>query len=235
MLACCKCVVPSGRGTVRRGSLRLAGGGGPLRLLRRLDQPLLYGKRFAQPPLGERIWTFPNSYGYDGQWYHYIAHDPWFHRGFAALSMLPYALRRILLPALANLLAADRIAISIRCTGTGARLGRARFLLAEPLRQPSRTLAVAGTCFPVHAERDGIDRPPYRGYCARSPMCGFVWFLHTDRGWPLYALLLAAPLVRETGFLLLVAVCSRYCSIGASGGLWCFRRPRCPRSAGIGL
>src|ERR1044071_2273539 len=67
------------------------------------------GQRFAQPPLGERIWTFPNSYGYDGQWYHYIAHDPWFERGFAGFLDAPrIRYRRILLPGLANLLAGGR-------------------------------------------------------------------------------------------------------------------------------
>ena len=68
------------------------------------------GEHFPQrPPLAERIWTFPNSDGYDGQWYHYIAHDPWFQRGYVRFLDAPrLRYHRILIPGLANALAGGR-------------------------------------------------------------------------------------------------------------------------------
>src|SRR5437016_405076 len=57
----------------------------------------------------ENIYLFPNSSGYDGQMYHYIAHDPFLSRGFSANIDAPrIRYRRILVPALAFLLALGR-------------------------------------------------------------------------------------------------------------------------------
>ena len=58
------------------------------------------------PPLAaERVYTIPGSAGYDGQYYHFIAHDPWLRRGFAAYVDNPrMRWRRILVPGLAALL-----------------------------------------------------------------------------------------------------------------------------------
>ncbi|HEV8146815.1 MAG TPA: hypothetical protein VGP79_10555 [Bryobacteraceae bacterium] len=54
----------------------------------------------------ENIYVFPNSSGYDGQAYHYVAHDPWFQRGLANYIDAPrLRTRRILVPALAWLVA----------------------------------------------------------------------------------------------------------------------------------
>jgi hypothetical protein len=164
------------------------------------------GEHFPQrPPLAERIWTFPNSDGYDGQWYHYIAHDPWFQRGYVRFLDAPrLRYHRILIPGLANALAGGRdryvdrmytglILLSVflgslwlgwyaRLHGFSPWLGLG-FLLAPGV--------------PI-----SIDRLTLDGVLA-ALCAGFVWFVETNPGWPLYALLLAAPLVRETGLLLL--------------------------------
>ena len=70
------------------------------------------GSRYRPPPAalaGEHIYIFRDAAGYDGQAYHYIAHDPWFRRGFAANIDAPrFRYRRILVPALAWLVAAGR-------------------------------------------------------------------------------------------------------------------------------
>src|SRR5262249_39696454 len=43
------------------------------------------GDRFAvPPPLRSSTYLAPNSTGYDGQFYRYVAHDPFLRRGFAA-------------------------------------------------------------------------------------------------------------------------------------------------------
>ena len=62
------------------------------------------GDRFPPPPdLRARTYLFENSNGYDGQFYRYIAHDPWMRRGFDRFiddARLRYG--RILMPALAH-------------------------------------------------------------------------------------------------------------------------------------
>ncbi len=95
------------------------------------------GAAFHPVPPGlaaEHIYVFPNSAGYDGQIYHYLAHDPLFRRNFAAYVDEPrYRGRRILVPGLAFLLALghdggiDRayLAVIWMCTGWGVYwLGR---------------------------------------------------------------------------------------------------------------
>ena len=58
----------------------------------------------------EDVYTFPpGSLGYDGQMYHFIAHDPWMSRGAAAAMDDPaLRYRRILVPALAWAVALGR-------------------------------------------------------------------------------------------------------------------------------
>jgi hypothetical protein len=68
------------------------------------------GSQFPIPPslASENLYVFPNSTGYDGQMYHYVAHDPLMQKGFGDFvdnARLRY--RRILLPALAFILAPD--------------------------------------------------------------------------------------------------------------------------------
>ena len=69
------------------------------------------GSKVPTPPslAGEHIYVFPNSGGYDGQSYHYVAHDPLCRSDIGRAvpdPMLRY--RRILLPGLAYLAALGR-------------------------------------------------------------------------------------------------------------------------------
>lgn len=40
------------------------------------------GTRIPEPLKSENIHPLPASSGYDGQFYHFVAHDPWLRRGF---------------------------------------------------------------------------------------------------------------------------------------------------------
>ncbi len=54
----------------------------------------------------EHIYLFPHSKGYDGQNYHYVAHDPFLRRGFARyIDSARVRHARILVPGLAYVLA----------------------------------------------------------------------------------------------------------------------------------
>src|SRR5580700_7813447 len=71
----------------------------------------LSGSRFPVPPAlaSENVYVFPDSAGYDGQMYHYVAHDPLMRHGFDKFvdsARLRY--RRILLPGLAFVMAGGR-------------------------------------------------------------------------------------------------------------------------------
>jgi hypothetical protein len=165
------------------------------------------GDRLPQPPAlaSEHIWLFKNSYGYDGQAYHYIAHDPWMLRGFGYFVDAPrIRYRRILLPALAHIISGgqDRyidaayIGLVLLCIFLGslwlsnygvihgwtAWIGLAFLLIPSVL---------------VSIDRLTVD-------VVLAALCiGFVLFVETDPGWRLFMVLVAAPLVRDTGFLLI--------------------------------
>src|SRR5574340_617734 len=61
------------------------------------------GSRFPLPPelAEEHVYVFPDSTGFDGQFYHLIAHDPALRRGFDRYIDAPeYRSRRTLVPLL---------------------------------------------------------------------------------------------------------------------------------------
>jgi hypothetical protein len=70
------------------------------------------GAQSKAPPTAlaqDHIYIFPNWEGYDGQMYHYMAHDPFITRGFSQEIDLPrFRYRRILVPVCAWLLAAGQ-------------------------------------------------------------------------------------------------------------------------------
>src|SRR5258708_28555484 len=69
------------------------------------------GALFQQPPslAAEKIYSYPNSRGFDGQFYHYIAHDPFFRGGMLPFIDEPsFRYRRILVPLAAYTLAFGR-------------------------------------------------------------------------------------------------------------------------------
>ena len=102
------------------------------------------GSRFAQAPgLTERLWLFPDAYGYDGQFYHLIAHDPWQKRGFDRFVDNPrMRFRRILLPGLAHLSAGGRDRY-VDAVALLSQLDAARFVTDRVRREALRLEAVS--------------------------------------------------------------------------------------------
>ena len=69
---------------------------------------LCSGDRFPTPPAlaFEHVYHFANSSGYDGQFYHFVAHDTLIERGMSAYIDAPSLhYGRILVPAMASLVA----------------------------------------------------------------------------------------------------------------------------------
>ncbi|MCL6545722.1 MAG: hypothetical protein K6T61_10870 [Bryobacteraceae bacterium] len=164
------------------------------------------GAELRQPPelAHERIYLFPNSTGYDGQYYHYQAHDPFLQRGLAAYIDSPrLRYRRMLVPTAAWLLAfgQDRwidpafIAVILAFVFLGT-LWSAR-LAVELGRHPAwgfLFLIVPATL--ISLNRMTVD------IALAALAVGFVW--HSRRGIsaPVLLILALAALARETGVLL---------------------------------
>jgi len=164
------------------------------------------GDRFPQPPdLAERLWLFRDTYGYDGQWYHLIAHDPWQKRGFDRFIDNPRVrYHRILLPGLAWLLAAgqDRNVDAAYRALVWLSIFLGSFWIARYAGLHGLTPWLGLAFLLVPAVLVTIDRLTVDSVLAC--LCvGFILFLETAPGWPLYVVLLAAPLVRDTGLVLL--------------------------------
>ena len=169
------------------------------------------GSRFPSPPslVSENLYVLPNSTGYDGQMYHYVAHDPFLRRGFAAYvdsARLRY--RRILLPGLAFILALGRqpaidvsyIATNLLFLFLGAWwLGRyLAFLGHSPALSILLVLAPAVV---TSLDRLTVD------LSLTGLSMGFLYYARIESRWRLYALLVLACLSRETGFALTLAFC----------------------------
>jgi hypothetical protein len=152
----------------------------------------------------ERIYLFPASSGYDGQFYHFIAHDPWLGRGFqASVDNPPLRWRRILVSALAWGLALGRdgwidpafyvvlagfiflggwwLALFFKACGAPPWWGLA-FLLAP---------AALATM-----DRIVVD------LALTSLTAGFLYYAQTNRPRALWLVLAACVLARENGLAL---------------------------------
>jgi len=67
------------------------------------------GEKSRHPAeLESGTWTFPNSYGYDGQWYRIVAHDPWMRTQMWRSLDTRERYERILFPLVAWLIALGR-------------------------------------------------------------------------------------------------------------------------------
>jgi hypothetical protein len=210
---------PGPEATRRRGpSLRFAGIGVLLAVLGQLLivqynfggnwTGLFYtGERWPPPPAlaAERVLVFPNTAGYDGQFYHYLAHDPLLHQHFEAYTdNARVRWRRVLIPALAHLAALgsqryiDRAYfvvvlgflflgiywLSSFCVRHGLHAGWGLAFLLAP--------GVA-----ISIERMTID------IALAALAVGLALWAEQRRLWALYAVVLLAPLARETGLLLM--------------------------------
>ncbi len=167
------------------------------------------GSKFPTPPelAGEHIYVFPASGGYDGQSYHYIAHDPLFRNGIGRAvpdPLLRY--RRILLPGMAYLAALGRqrwIDVSyVACNLGFLFLGSWWLALLLMRLRIHPWFAVFYVLVPaslISLDRLVVD-------LALTSLClGFAVYASSGPKWKLYAVLVAAALCRESGFLLTAA------------------------------
>jgi hypothetical protein len=159
--------------------------------------------RVPSPLAAERLYTIPGSAGYDGQYYHFIAHDPWLRRGFAAYVDNPgMRWRRILVPGLAALLSGfdDDYTDSLYAVVLLASVFLGAYWLsrwcAEHGYSPWLGMGfLLAPATPISLDRATVD------VALAALTVGFA--LHP--GPALYGILAAAPLARETGLLLIAA------------------------------
>lgn len=156
------------------------------------------------PPELAGAWVFPHSSGFDGQFYRYVAHDPWMRRGWSQYLDAPMLRRaRILLPASAWLLGfgqdryidAAYIALVWVSVFLGAWwLGRWAELHGRPPAWGMLFLLLPATLISI--ERMTLD-------ATLTAACVGILFYGARGQWGrVCALLTAAALVRETGLLL---------------------------------
>lgn len=169
------------------------------------------GAQLRQPPelARERIYLFANSTGYDGQYYHYQAHDPFLQRGFFEYVDSPQLrYRRMLVPTAAWLLAfgqdrwidAAYIAVILGFVFLGSLWG-AR-LAVELQRSPAwglLFLMVPATL--ISLNRMTVD------IALAALTVGFAWYSGRGLSAPLLSILALAALARETGLLLAGGYC----------------------------
>jgi hypothetical protein len=148
----------------------------------------------------ESIYTIPQSAGYDGQYYHFVAHDPWLRRGLAKFVDNPrMRWHRILVPGLASL-AGDDYADSLYA---GVLLGCVFFgtywlsRWCVQCRLPSwlGALFLLTPATLISLDRATVD----------VALAALTVAFAVARGPALWCVLASAPLARETGLLLVAA------------------------------
>lgn len=161
------------------------------------------------PQLASHTYVFKASPGYDGQFYRYLAHNPWLRadwtRYYDAPRMRQY---RILVPALAWLLAAGNdefvdsayVGLILVCIFLGT-YWLARYAVEEG-RHPAWGLGF----LLLPATLTSIDRMTVDVALAALSVA-FVRYAKNQPWQRLYPVLLLAPLVRDTGALLIAAQC----------------------------
>jgi hypothetical protein len=171
-----------------------------------------HGSQYPLPAAlaGEHIYVFANSGGYDGQSYHYMAHDP-LGRGEIGRAVPDPALRfpRILVPAMAYLLALGR-AEWVDAAYSFCELlflGLGAYWLAGLLerRGISAWFAIGYVAVPVvivSLDRMLVD------VAVTSLALGFACYVERD-GWELWMVMAAAALCRDTGMVLFAAYALR--------------------------
>ena len=163
------------------------------------------GNRWALPPdlSAEKNLIFDNP-GYDGQFYHLVAHDPWMERGFSSFAdNANLRWRRILIPVLA-FIAARGEDEKIHASYIGVHL---LFVIAG-------VYWLAGYCsfcglrpfwgfafLAIPSVLVSIDRLTIDTALAALAI-GFIFYASKDDSMPSFALLTLCPLARESGLFL---------------------------------
>ena len=167
------------------------------------------GSKVPTPPslAGEHIYVFPHSGGYDGQSYHYVAHDPLCRSDIGRAVPDPLIrYRRILLPGMAYLAALGRqswIDVSYVACNLGFLFVGSWWLALLLIRLRIHPWFAA---FYVLAPASLISLDRLVVDLALTSLClGFAVYARSGPKWKLYAVLVAAALCRESGFLLTAA------------------------------
>jgi len=156
---------------------------------------------------GENIYRFAGSDGYDGQFYHYMAHDPLMRRDFARhVDAARMRYRRILVPGLAQLAALGRdervdgayLGVCLAFLSLGA------YWLSAYAEQHGRRAAWGMAFLLLPASIVQVDRLVVDG-ALTALTAGFALYAARAPSWRLYVILAAAALARETGWLLAAA------------------------------
>jgi hypothetical protein len=171
------------------------------------------GARFLPPPTAlamENIYRFEGSLGYDGQVYHYIAHDPFLKRGFQSSIDAPgVRYRRILTPFAAWILAFgrdDRIDVAYYTVVLAAILVLV-CVVAELAAAWGRSRGWAFLCLLLPAVMTSFDRMLVDAALA-ALAAGALLAIERNRFEWAFACCVLALLSRETGLLLAVALFS---------------------------
>jgi hypothetical protein len=164
-----------------------------------------HGSEFHLPAslAWEHIYVFPHTGGYDGQAYHLVAHDPLCRMDVCA-SVPDRSLRypRILLPGMAYLAALGRQEWIDRayaaCNLLFLFLGA--YWLAKLCGRPwLGAMYVLAPASVISLDRMVVDM-------AVTSLClGFAVYVKSESPWKLYAVLAAAALCRDVGFVLSAA------------------------------
>jgi hypothetical protein len=212
----------------------------------------MHGSQFPLPAglAFEHVYVFPNSGGYDGQSYHYIAHDP-LQRSDIGRAVPDPSLRypRILVPGMAHLLALGRpewIDASF-FTCNLLFLGLGAYWLAILLSRAGLHPWFAILFVVVPVAISSLDRMLV-DLALASLALGFAVYIQPERPARLYAILAAAALCRESGFFLFAAWAlylaterrfrqiAFYATAVIPGAAWIFWvRSQIPGAAALGL
>jgi hypothetical protein len=159
----------------------------------------------------ERVYLSPNSPGFDGQFYHLIAHDPLLQHGFSQFVDNPrLRWRRILIPGAASLLSLGHprfidpafftVILAFVFLGT---YWFSQYCCCYGLHPAWGLLFMCVPAVAISIDRMTVD-------IALAALCaGFALYAAKNAVWQLYFVLLLAPLARETGAALIAAFCMR--------------------------
>lgn len=162
----------------------------------------------------EHIYLFQNSTGFDGQFYHYIAHDPLLRsdlKNYIDDPRMRY--HRILIPLLAYGLALgqsrliDRAYLIVCLLGIGLGVfWSCRFAQRSDLAAAWGLLFLAMPAIPITVDRLVVDG----GLAALTAAFLYYSPSATSRPltWKLFAVLVCAALTRDTGILLVLGYCA---------------------------
>ena len=175
------------------------------------------GTKFIPPGIAhENVFIFKNAPGFDGQFFHYMAHDPLIRTDYwQYMDTIRLRYRRILVPGLAYVLAfgqhawihATYIAVMALFLFGGV-FATSHYALLNGLPAWAGVMFLAVPASLISIDRMAVDMP------AAACIAGYIVLAMRGSRWPLYLLLIATPLVRETGNIL----------IGSHVVLLCLRR-----------